>query len=116
MGLFSSEEYFIIFAGSRRSIAMYKTVGILFLLWSASLYGQQWEFIAPMPVTQGTFGFCELDGGNLLVAGSALGIFSTFIYDPKTNTWETMGLQKNGRFGAPMAKLLDGRVFYPSGS
>jgi hypothetical protein len=82
------------------------------------LMGQQWKYIAPMKFSRANFGAVQLDDGRFLVAGgrSKNRVEPTAeIYDPRTDKWITAADMNSPRVAFPLVKLIDGRVYAPSG-
>lgn len=95
-------------------------ISIFCVLWSSLLYGQQWEFIAPMPEARANSGITTLDDGNIVVSGvtdygAGINERTTYVYNPFTNIWAGKGPLNVPHVGAPLVRLLDGRLFTPSG-
>ena len=93
-------------------------LAILLLLFASPILGQQWTFIAPMKTSRAVFNALQLNNGKILVTGGVNSNrveVSSELYNISSDTWENGGDMNIQRQNFPMVKLLDGRVYIPSG-
>ncbi len=76
-----------------------------------------WSTVSPMSVARlGHAGIALKDGTILVTGGQSAGVFftSSEVYDPKTNTWTTVGSMNRARGGNSLALTPSGKVMIAS--